>query len=114
MPGEDIVVAIRQAARGTDSLLAPAVTRRLIERFATNQPAAATPRAALADLTAPELEVLRLIARGLSNSEIATDLMVSETTVKTHVAHVLMKLGLRDGVQAVVLAYETGLVARSR
>ncbi len=111
MPGEDIVIAIRQTAGGAESLLAPSVTRRLIERFAARPLAAAASPSAIADLTTRELEVLRLIARGLSNSEIATELIVSETTVKTHVARVLMKLGLRDRVQAVVVAYETGLVA---
>jgi len=110
LPGEDLVIAIRQAARGGDVLLAPAVTRRLIERFAKSRPAALRSPSTLQDLTPRELEVLKLIARGLSNLEIAEQLQVSETTVKTHVARVLMKLALRDRVQAVVVAYETGLV----
>ena len=95
----------------SDALLAPSVTRRVIEEFVRRPPASVrTLPAKLEDLTAREPEVLRLVARGLSNAEIATTLFVSETTVKTHVAHVLMKLDLRDRVQAVVLAYESGLI----
>jgi DNA-binding NarL/FixJ family response regulator len=109
VPPEDLVDAIRVLASG-DALLAPSVTRRLLDRFAHlfPTPAGATP--GLDQLTERELEVFRLMARGLSNAEIAELLVVSETTVKTHVGRVLMKLGLRDRVQAVVLAYETGLV----
>jgi DNA-binding NarL/FixJ family response regulator len=94
-----------------DALLAPSVTRRLLDRFASNlpDPSAARP-AALDTLTARELEVLGLVARGMSNAEIAEHLVVSETTVKTHVGRVLAKLDIRDRVQAVVLAYETGIV----
>jgi RNA polymerase sigma factor (sigma-70 family) len=110
VPAEDLVIAIRQAARGTDALLAPSVTRRLVERFASQRSIGSTHREVLSELTAREQEVLRLVARGLSNSEIADHLSISETTVKSHVSRVLMKLGLRDRVQAVVLAYETGLV----
>ena len=112
-PPEQLVAGIRAVASG-DALLAPSVTRRVIEEFVRRPPASVrtlTPQ--LDDLTARELDVLGLIARGLSNSEIATELFVSETTIKTHVAHVLMKLGLRDRVQAVVLAYESGLVEPS-
>jgi len=110
VPPEQLVAGIRAVASG-DALLAPSVTRRVIEEFVRRPPDSvrAAP-AQLAELTARELEVLKLIARGLSNAEIAKDLFVSETTVKTHVAHVLMKLQLRDRVQAVVLAYESGLV----
>jgi DNA-binding NarL/FixJ family response regulator len=108
MPGEDIAAAVRQAARGADALLAPALTRRLVDRFASHRPPVSTPE--LDRLTARELDVLRLVARGLSNAEIAADLFIGETTVKTHVARVLMKLGLRDRVQAVVAAYEAGLM----
>jgi DNA-binding NarL/FixJ family response regulator len=111
MAGEDIVAAVRQAARGGDAILAPAVTRRLIERFATRRAGVYTPKASVGDLTARELEVLRLIAGGLSNAEIARSLKIGEATVKTHVARVLMKLELRDRVQAVIFAYESGLVA---
>jgi len=110
MAGEDIVAAVRQAARGGDAILAPAVTRRLIERFASRRGGVQTPSAAVGDLTARELEVLRLIAGGLSNAEIAQSLKIGEATVKTHVARVLMKLELRDRVQAVIFAYESGLV----
>ncbi len=110
VPGEDLAIAIRQAARGTDALLAPSVTRRLVERFASRRAVDSPRRDILRDLTAREREVLALVARGLSNSEIADHLTISETTVKSHVAHLLMKLGLRDRVQAVVLAYETGFV----
>lgn len=111
MSGEDIVASVRQAARGADSLLAPAVTRRLIERFAAGKSPVRARRGALNDLTNRELEVLRLVARGLSNAEIARDLFIGETTVKTHMARVLMKLDLRDRVQAVIFAYESGVVA---
>ena len=110
VPPEQLIAGIRAVASG-DALLAPSVTRRVIEEFVRRPPdSVRTAPAKLADLTARELEVLGLIARGLSNAEIATELFVSETTVKTHVAHVLMKLELRDRVQAVVLAYESGLV----
>ena len=105
-PGEEIVRAVRIAARG-DALLAPSVTRRLIERFSDTR-RAEPPQ--LRWLTEREREVLLLMARGLSNSEIATGLFLGETTVKTHMAHMLAKLELRDRVQAVVLAYESGLV----
>jgi DNA-binding NarL/FixJ family response regulator/class 3 adenylate cyclase len=110
VPPEQLVEGIRAVASG-DALLAPSVTRRVIEEFVRRPPSSvrALP-AKLEDLTARELEVLKLLARGLSNAEIAKELFVSETTVKTHVAHVLMKLDLRDRVQAVVLAYESGLI----
>jgi DNA-binding NarL/FixJ family response regulator/class 3 adenylate cyclase len=110
VPPEQLVAGIRAVASG-DALLAPSVTRRVIEEFVRRPPDSVRQApASLAELTARELEVLKLIARGLSNAEIAKELFVSETTVKTHVAHVLMKLNLRDRVQAVVLAYESGLV----
>jgi DNA-binding NarL/FixJ family response regulator len=95
---------------GGEALLAPTVTRRLIEEFARFGPARRTRPAELDELTPRELEVLRLLARGMSNAEIAETLVLGDTTIKTHVAHVLGKLGLRDRVQAVVLAYESGLV----
>jgi DNA-binding NarL/FixJ family response regulator len=109
-PPEQLVAAIQVVAAG-DALLSPSITRRVISEFVKGtgpKPQAQFPR--LQDLTARELEVLVLIARGLSNAEIAKALFVSETTVKTHVARILMKLGLRDRVQAVVLAYEAGVV----
>jgi DNA-binding NarL/FixJ family response regulator len=110
VPPEQLVAGIRAVANG-DALLAPSVTRRVIEEFVRRPPSSLrTLSPALDELTARELEVLKAIARGLSNAEIATELFVSETTVKTHVAHVLTKLDLRDRVQAVVLAYESGLV----
>ena len=105
----ELVHAVRVVAAG-DALLAPSVTRRLIADFA-RQPRPDPPfPATLSALTHRESEVLRLIARGLSNAEVAQELIVSETTVKTHVARVLMKLGLRDRIQAVVLAYESGII----
>jgi DNA-binding NarL/FixJ family response regulator len=110
-PPEQLVAAIHVIAEG-DALLSPAVTKRVIGEFVRGggpKPEAQFPR--LEDLTAREHEVLTLIARGLSNAEIAKELFVSETTVKTHVARILMKLGLRDRVQAVVLAYEAGVVS---
>jgi DNA-binding NarL/FixJ family response regulator len=110
VPPEHLVNGIRAVGSG-DALLAPTVTRRVIEEFVRRPPdSVRTAPSELEELTPRELEVLKLIARGLSNAEIAAELVVSETTVKTHVAHVLMKLRLRDRVQAVVLAYESGLV----
>jgi DNA-binding NarL/FixJ family response regulator len=108
-PPEQLVDAIRIVAAG-DSLLAPSVTRRVIEGFVAGRPARDGLPPQLETLTARELEVLQALARGCSNAEIAKELFVSETTVKTHVARVLQKLDLRDRVQAVVLAYESGLV----
>jgi DNA-binding NarL/FixJ family response regulator len=106
-PPEQLIAGIRTVAAG-EQLLAASVTRRLIERFsAAGLPA---PPPSLEALTARELEVLQLVARAMSNAEIAAELFVTEATVKTHVARMLMKLGLRDRVQAVVLAYESGLV----
>jgi DNA-binding NarL/FixJ family response regulator len=107
-PEDRLVTAIRVVAEG-GSLFAPSVTRRLIEEFARTREDRAVP-ASLTILTDRETEVLRAVARGLSNVEIGAELYVSENTVKTHVARILMKLGLRDRVQAVVLAYESGLV----
>jgi DNA-binding NarL/FixJ family response regulator len=109
---EHLVAAV-QLVRTGDALLAPSITRRLVERFAP-LPAMATgaPARSLSALTPRELEVLGLVARGMSNAELAAALTLSEATVKTHVARILTKLGLRDRVQAVVLAYETGLVSR--
>jgi DNA-binding NarL/FixJ family response regulator len=101
--------AVRTVAAG-ESLLAPAVTRRLVERYVRRPPADKVREQEFADLTERELEVLTLIARGLSNAEIGTELFLSEATVKTHVTRILSKLGLRDRVQAVVRAYESGLV----
>lgn len=108
-PPEDLVQAIRVVAAG-DALLAPSVTRRLIEEFASRPRPASRKVKELESLTEREQEVLREVARGLTNAEIAQRLFVSETTVKTHVAHLLDKLELRDRVQAVILAYEAGLV----
>jgi DNA-binding NarL/FixJ family response regulator len=105
-PEEQLLTAIRVVADG-GSMFAPTVTRRLVERYVG---ARSDPPPGLSELTAREADVLRLVARGLSNAEIAEQLVVSQHTVKTHVAHVLGKLGLRDRVQAVVLAYEAGLV----
>lgn len=105
-PADQLVAAIRAAAAG-DALLAPSVTRRLIDTFA-RRPAVGIP-AGLDALTDREAEVLRLMARGLSNAEIADELAVGEATIKTHVARVLSKLGVRDRVQAVVAAYEAGM-----
>jgi len=106
---ERLVQAVRLIAAG-EALLAPEITRRLIDRFLQAAPPNAPPPASLTELTARELDVLRQIARGLSNAEIAGALYITEGTVKTHVARILMKLDLRDRVQAVVFAYEHGLV----
>ena len=105
-PPEQLLAAIRTIAGG-DALLSPAVTKRVIEQFTrTPRP---TPPEAIDELTERELDVFRLIARGLSNAEIGRELYISDTTVKTHITHILQKLDLRDRVQAVVLAHETGL-----
>jgi DNA-binding NarL/FixJ family response regulator len=111
-PSTRLIAAVRAAATG-DSLIEPSITQRLVERFIEPAQAAGLPQE-LASLTGRELDVLRLLARGLSNAEIAAELVVAETTVKTHVTRILTKLGLRDRVQAVVVAYETGFVNRSR
>jgi DNA-binding NarL/FixJ family response regulator len=110
-PPEQLVAAIHVIASG-DALLSPAITKRVIEEFIRRPPSTIAPERPpkLNELTARELEVLGFMARGFSNAEIAKDLFVSETTVKTHVARILMKLDLRDRVQAVVFAYESGLV----
>jgi DNA-binding NarL/FixJ family response regulator len=107
-PAARLVDGVRTVAAG-DALLAPSITRRLVEQFVQRPPPGQATPAALAELTARELEVLRLIARGRSNGEIARELVVSEATVKTHVHKIFSKLAVRDRVQAVVLAYETGL-----
>ena len=111
-PPEDLLSAI-QVVAGGDALLAPSITRRLITTFAS-LPAQATTATGLADLTDRENEVLGHMARGLSNSEIAEELYLGETTVKTHVGRILMKLGVRDRVQAVIAAYEAGVVRPGR
>jgi DNA-binding NarL/FixJ family response regulator len=108
-PAEQLIDAVRVVADG-ESLLAPSVTRRLVEEFARNAPATPAAAPGLEELTERETEVLMAMARGLSNAEIATALFVGETTVKTHVGRVLMKLSVRDRVQAVVVAYESGIV----
>jgi DNA-binding NarL/FixJ family response regulator len=115
-PPEEIVAAVRIVANG-EALLAPAITRSVIEEFARRSPAAAAPRPqppALEELTPREREVLELLARGLSNPQICERLVVSEATTKTHVARILQKLGLRDRIQAVIYAYETGLIEPGR
>jgi DNA-binding NarL/FixJ family response regulator len=109
-PPEEIVAAVRIVASG-DALLAPAVTRAVVEEFARHQPAVERTPPALDELTPREREVLGLLARGLSNPEICQELVISEATTKTHVARILQKLDLRDRVQAVIYAYESGIVA---
>jgi DNA-binding NarL/FixJ family response regulator len=106
---EQLLAGVKTVAEG-ESLISPRVTRRLIESFVSDHPKTSLSTTGLDGFTARELEILRLVARGLSNVEIAEQLVVSGTTVKTHVARVLLKLGLRDRVQAVVYAYESGLV----
>jgi DNA-binding NarL/FixJ family response regulator len=106
---EQLADAVRDVAAG-ETLVAPAITRRLIEEFVRRRPPGSGRPEQVSELTERELEVLGLVARGLSNSEIASKLFVSDATVKTHITHVLAKLGLRDRVQAVVLAYESGIV----
>lgn len=107
MPAEDIVSAVRQVARGADALLAPALTRRLVDRYTRSREPVDT--SALDRLTTRERDVLLLVARGLSNAEIAAELYIGESTVKTHLSRLLTKLDLRDRVQAVVLAHELGI-----
>ena len=109
MPRDQLVTAVRTAVRG-DSLLAPSLLRRLLDDFVSRAGSTSVSAPGIAQLTPREEEILRLVARGLSNAEIADELVLGEGTVKTHVAHVLAKLGVRDRVQAVVVAYESGLV----
>ncbi|MCU1678585.1 MAG: DNA-binding response regulator [Frankiales bacterium] len=111
VPADELVAAVRIVAAG-DAIVAPRVTRRLLDQFASRLPSAADgrPTASGIGLTDRELDVVRLVARGMSNAEIAASLVLGETTVKTHVGNVLAKLGVRDRVQAVVWAYEAGLV----
>ncbi|MFF1818551.1 response regulator [Kribbella sp. NPDC058245] len=106
---EQLVAAVRLVRAG-DALLAPSITRRLIERFAPHDEVAATLHRDLSALTSRELDVLRLLAKGLSNAELAARLQLGETTVKTHVGRILFKLNLRDRAQAIVVAYESGLI----
>jgi DNA-binding NarL/FixJ family response regulator len=108
-PRHDLIAAVKVAAAG-NALLAPSVTMRLIDAFSRRPPETLPAPSRLASLTARERDILLRLARGLTNAEIAADLVVSEATVKTHVANLLAKLGLRDRVQAVILAYETGVV----
>jgi DNA-binding NarL/FixJ family response regulator len=109
VPRDQLVHAVRVVARG-ESLLAPRLTRRLVERFVAQAPPSTGIPEVLLDLSPRERDVLALVARGLTNGEIAGQLVVGEATVKTHVGRILAKLGLRDRVQAVVLAYEAGFV----
>ena len=109
VPPTELAHGVRTVAAG-DALLAPTVVRRLLDEFVRRPPPGSRTPLELEGLTDRELEVLKLVARGRSNAEIAADLVVAETTIKTHVTHVLQKLDLRDRIQAVVLAYETGLV----
>jgi DNA-binding NarL/FixJ family response regulator len=111
-PPEEMLAAVEIVARG-DALLAPAVTRAVIEEFALRSPAPAREPVEVEQLTKREAEVLQLLARGRSNGEIAQELYLSQATVRTHVAHVLQKLNLRDRIHAVIYAYETGLVRPS-
>jgi DNA-binding NarL/FixJ family response regulator len=108
VPAEQLVAGIQVVAAG-EALLAPSITRRLIEEFAAHAPVDRAPPKELGELAPRELEVFKLVARGMSNAEIAAELFMSETTVKTHVARILIKLHLRDRVQAVVYAYESGV-----
>ena len=110
-PTDQVVEAVRVVASG-DALIAPSVTRRLIDEFARRPRPDAPPAPELEELTEREREVLDLLARGFSNPEIAAELVVTAATVKTHVAHILSKLGVRDRVQAVILLYEAGLIVR--
>ena len=112
-PAEDLLAAVGIVARG-DALIAPTVTRSVIEEFVRRSPAPQPPSPSLQELTEREREVLELLARGLSNAEIAERLVVSNGTVKTHVAHLLSKLNLRDRVQTVILAYESGMITRGQ
>ena len=109
-PPDDLVEAVRVVARG-DALIEPRMTKRLLKEFAKRAPAQSATPASLSELTSREREVLVCVGKGMTNSEIATTLVISETTVKTHITHILTKLHLRDRVQAVVLAYESGLIA---
>jgi DNA-binding NarL/FixJ family response regulator len=108
LPDHELVAGVRAAARG-DTMLAPSVTRRLIETYMRRSPNP-TPPPGADELTPRELEVWRLVARGLSNAEIAAELVIGEATVKTHVARIISKLGVRDRIQAIVLAYDSGLL----
>ena len=108
-PPEEIAAAVQIVARG-EALLAPAITRMVVEEFARSHPATRKPPTEIGTLTARELEVLHLLVRGLSNPEICDHLVISEATTKTHVARILQKLGLRDRVQAVIYAYEPGVI----
>ncbi|MQB00402.1 MAG: response regulator [Actinobacteria bacterium] len=112
-PPESLIEAVHIVAEG-DAVLAPSITRRLIQEFARRPTPDSPPSGELTKLTPRELDVLRLLGRGLSNSEIAAELFVGEATVKTHVGNALMKLGLRDRAQAIVFAYESGLVQSER
>jgi DNA-binding NarL/FixJ family response regulator len=110
---DELVQAVRVVAAG-DALLAPSVTKRLLERFASQRPAAPRKAESLRSLTEREREILVLIGRGRSNTEIAAELFIGEQTVKTHVSRIFMKLGVRDRVQAVILAYDAGLIEPAR